>query len=102
MDRILRASLSVCSSGLSFPERQIALRQIVDELQELCDGAPDPRPILLRLLHTIRASMTSIAGADDDCWEDIIREPFQLRATMVRLRSETVIAIDRFPGWEGR
>ncbi|OWV91916.1 hypothetical protein ATY75_01705 [Rhizobium sp. N122] len=91
MDRIRRASISVCSSGLSFSERQIALRQIVDELQELCDGAPDPRPILLRLLHTIRASMTSIAGADDDCWEDIIRELFQLRATMVRLRAEAVI-----------
>ncbi|WP_245423894.1 hypothetical protein [Rhizobium sp. M1] len=85
------ASIPVCSSGLSVPERQIALRQIIDELQDLCDGASDRRPVLHHLLQTVRESMVSIARADDDCWEDIIRELFRLRAMMVRLETDTAI-----------
>ncbi|MBP2449239.1 hypothetical protein [Rhizobium leguminosarum] len=58
--------------------------------QEIRDSAvgafSDRRPALDRLLPIIRASIESIANADDDCWKNIIRELLQLRETLLRLR----------------
>jgi soluble P-type ATPase len=93
MDKSRRAaSIAVDSPGLSFPDRQIALRQIIDELQDLRDSAvaasSDRRPALDRLLPMIRASIEAIANADDDCWKNIIRELLQLRATLLRLKPD--------------
>ena len=86
MDKSQRKA-SIAIAGLSFPDRQNVLRRIVDELQDLCDSAPggERRPALNSLLHTIRASTGLIAGADEDCWDDIIGELLQLRATMLHL-----------------
>ncbi|ARQ61463.1 hypothetical protein CPT34_07575 [Rhizobium sophoriradicis] len=84
------ALIAVCSSSLSFRERRIVLRQIIDDLQHLCDDRSD-RQALHRLLQTIRRSMTSIASADEDCWEDILRELLQLRATIMRLQTGAAI-----------
>ncbi|WP_246708190.1 hypothetical protein [Rhizobium laguerreae] len=79
-------------TALNAVDRQIVVRQIVDELQEICDreagsGGIDRYPALNRLLQTIRASIISIAEADDSCWEGIIDELLQLRTTMVDLRA---------------
>ncbi|MBY4609347.1 hypothetical protein K6M90_17000 [Rhizobium sp. 9T] len=83
------ASIPVCSSALSLLERQIALRQIIDELQDLCDGAANRRPVLHHLVQTIRESTVSIARAVDDCCDD--RQLFQLRATIVRVETDAAI-----------
>jgi hypothetical protein len=74
-------------AALDAVDRQIVVRQIVDELQEICDGdaaggGAARYPALIRLLQTIRASMLSIARADDECWQRIVDELLQLRATM--------------------
>lgn len=86
------ASMAADTSGLSFPDRQIALRHIIDDLQHLRDNvagvSSDRRPALDRLLPMIRASIESIANADDDCWRNIIRELLQLRATLLRLKAD--------------
>ncbi|MBY3463510.1 hypothetical protein HFN80_05710 [Rhizobium laguerreae] len=79
-------------TSLNAVDRQIVVRQIVDELQEICDGdagsdGTDRNRALNRLLQTIRASIMSIAKADDSCWEGIIDELLQLRTTMVDLRA---------------
>ncbi|MBB3527245.1 hypothetical protein [Rhizobium sp. BK456] len=78
---------AVDPSTLNSVERQNVVRHIVDELQEICDrdaaSGGDRYPALNRLLQTIRASTLSIARADDDCFERIVDELLQLRATMI-------------------
>ncbi|NEJ73364.1 hypothetical protein GR197_22945 [Rhizobium phaseoli] len=84
------ASIALDAYGLSFPNRQVALTHIIDDLQYLRDSAvgasSDRRPALDRLLPIIRASIESIANADDDCWKNIIKELLQLRETLLRLK----------------
>jgi hypothetical protein len=82
--------IAVDPAALDAVDRQIVVRQIVDELQEICDsdaasGGTHRYPALNHLLQTIRASITPIVEADDSCWERIIDELLQLRATMVGL-----------------
>ncbi|RWX34538.1 hypothetical protein [Rhizobium leguminosarum] len=71
--------------------RRIIVRKIVDELQEICDseasGGADRYPAVDGLLRTIRASIISIGKADDRCWQKIVDELLQLRATMVDLKA---------------
>ncbi|MBY5715669.1 hypothetical protein HFO33_03530 [Rhizobium leguminosarum] len=83
--------VAVDPAALDAVDRQIVVRQIVDELQEICEsdaasGGPHRYPALNHLLQTIRTSITSVVKADDSCWERIIDELLQLRATMVDLR----------------
>ncbi|MBY5904235.1 hypothetical protein HFO88_28465 [Rhizobium leguminosarum] len=84
---------AVDPSTLDSFERQNVVRHIVDELQEICDrdaasGGGDRYPALNRLLQTIRASTLSIASADDDCFQRIVDELLQLRATMTDRRAD--------------
>ncbi|RFB85148.1 hypothetical protein B5K08_26970 [Rhizobium leguminosarum bv. trifolii] len=93
MDKSQRtAPIAKDPSALSVPDRQNTLRQIVHDLQHLRDStvgaSSDRRPALDRLLPIIRASIESIANADDDCWTNIIRELLQLRATLLRLKAD--------------
>ncbi|MBY3046083.1 hypothetical protein [Rhizobium leguminosarum] len=78
-------------AALETVDRRIIVRKIVDELQEICDsdasGGADRYPALDNLLRTIRASITSIAKADDHCWQKIVDELLQLRATMADLKA---------------
>ncbi|MBB4481368.1 hypothetical protein [Rhizobium etli] len=85
------ASITVDCSGLGFADRQTALQEIVEELRVICDDAPGgafAHPALDVLPRTISSSSISIARADNHCWERIIRELVQLRATMRRLRAD--------------
>ncbi|MEI1247045.1 hypothetical protein [Rhizobium aouanii] len=91
MDKLVYfKAIAADPAALDAVDRQIIVRKIVDELQEICDsdasGGANRYPALIRLLQTIRASTISIAKADDECWQRIIDELFQLRATMVDLR----------------
>jgi len=92
MDRLLYfKAIAADPAALDAVDRQIVVGQIVDELQEICDGdaaggGAGRYPALIRLLQTIRASMLSIARADDKCWQRIVDELLQLRATMVDLK----------------
>ncbi|WP_434734317.1 hypothetical protein NL154_23630 (plasmid) [Rhizobium sp. YTUHZ044] len=82
------APITAGPSDLGFVDRQIALRQIVDDLRNLRDGAPDDLgrpPALDRLLCRISASAIPIAKADDEDWEIIFMELLDLRAAMTRL-----------------
>ncbi|ANK88688.1 MULTISPECIES: hypothetical protein [unclassified Rhizobium] len=82
------APITADPSDLGFVDRQIALRQIVDDLRKLRGGAPDDfgrSPALDRLLCVISASVIPIAKADDVDWEIILMELLELRATMTRL-----------------
>ncbi|MBX4864140.1 hypothetical protein HJA86_30270 [Rhizobium bangladeshense] len=93
MDRLVYfQGIAADPAALDAVDRQIVVRQIVDELQEICDsdaagGGAGRYPALTRLLQTIRASMLSIAKADDECWQRIVDELLQLRATMVDLKA---------------
>ncbi|MBB5551034.1 hypothetical protein [Rhizobium lentis] len=82
-------SVAANSSSLGFSDRQVVLKRIVEELQELCDGAPvgvfDGYPVLARLLEALSASAAVVAKADDLSWNDIIGELLKLRGTMMRL-----------------
>ena len=93
MDRSRQsASIRVVSSGLGFADRQIALREIVDDIRSLREGAPDGAfdrsPALDRLLQMIGAAIIPIARADDDDWENILMELLDLRAAMARLGTD--------------
>ncbi|PDT21014.1 hypothetical protein CO674_25210 [Rhizobium hidalgonense] len=89
-------SIAADLRDLSFADRQTVLLQIVDELQEICEGARSGvllHPALEFLLRTVGSSIGSIAGADDECWEGIIRELLRLRATMLGLKTGTARAL---------
>ncbi|MGR9355066.1 hypothetical protein [Rhizobium leguminosarum] len=93
MDIGHRAWEAVDPSTLDGVERQNIVRHIIDELQEICDrdaasNGSDRYPALNRLLQTIRASTLSIARADDDCFQRIVDELLQLRATMIDRRAD--------------
>ncbi|OWV82218.1 hypothetical protein ATY77_02980 [Rhizobium sp. R634] len=90
MDRSRQsASIRLVSSGLNFADRQIALREIVDDIRSLRDRAPhgafDRSPALDRLLQMITAAVIPIARADDEDWENILMELLDLRAAMARI-----------------
>ncbi|WP_088681444.1 hypothetical protein [Rhizobium sp. R635] len=85
------APVTSACSGLGFADRQIVLRQIVDDLRNLREGVPDDAfdqyQALDRLLPMISASIIPISRADDEYWENILMELLDLRAAMIRLRT---------------
>ncbi|QKK27305.1 hypothetical protein FFM81_026160 (plasmid) [Rhizobium hidalgonense] len=88
-------SIAADLRDLTFADRQIVLHQIVDELQEICEGARSGvllHPVLEFLLRTVGTSIGPIAGADDECWEGIMKELLRLRATMLGLKTGTARA----------
>ncbi|RWY79862.1 hypothetical protein EHI44_30485 [Rhizobium leguminosarum] len=93
MDRLVYfKGISSDPAALDAVVRRIIVLKIVDELQEICDseasGGADRYPAVNGLLRTIRTSIISIGKADDGCWQKIVDELLQLRATMVNLKVE--------------
>ncbi|MGZ2504373.1 hypothetical protein [Rhizobium leguminosarum] len=79
-------------AALDAVDRQIVVRQIVDELQEICDGdaAGGGAADIRRSFVCFRRSALRCCRSpepDDECWQRIVDELLQLRATMVDLKA---------------